>query len=266
MPANRLNASKRREIDAICAQWLSRANCTDPIDEARCRGAATKAYALEGLATPAIVFCSSPIEAMSRLQSHSPDANSRVPRPVPDPQKVLEDGTSFAGVWDVMVAAQPKVWPTLGREVALSFHIEVFAALDWIPWGSETWPPVKRRVESRVFDLCHLAHTVTDALEKIVTVAPEAWLLYTQGAGSLWAEAHEYAALETALALGHVHTPPAALAAGRELLASCGWIYSFERLCLICDRPADIQQSKHKREVRTCIKWRDGVQCDRVFS
>ncbi len=266
MPANRLSASERREIDAICAQWLLRANCTDPIDETQCRSAAAKAYALEGLTTPEIVFCRSPIEAMSKLQSHSPDANSRVARTVPDLQKVLEDGRSFAGVWDVMVAAQPKVWPTLGREVALSFHSEVFEALGAIPWGSATWPPVKRRVESKVLDLCHIAHTVNDSLEKIVQTEPDAWLLYTQGAGSLWAEAYEYAALEAALALGHVRTPPAALAAGRELLASCGWIYSFERLCLVCDRPASIHQQKNRREVQTHMTWRDGVKCDRVFS
>ncbi len=214
------------------------------IDEAQCGSAVAKAYALENLKAPEMVYCQSPIAAMTRLQSLSPDAGSRVPRPIPDMQKVLQDGISLAGVWDVIVSAQPKVWPALGREVALSFHGEIIEAPNSIPWGSETWPPVKRRVESRVFDLCHLAHTVTDALEEIVQTEPEAWPLYTQGASSLWAEADQYAALEAALALGHIRAPPAALAAGRELLASCGWIYSFERLCLVCDRPSGIQQQK----------------------
>jgi hypothetical protein len=266
MPAMKLSPADRHEIDAVCANLLAHAWSTEPIDPDRCHRAVAEAYGHRAVAVPEIVMCASPIEAMSRLQRLSPAPEPSARRPVPDLERVLEDGTSLAGIWNVMVSAQPRTWPALGSEVDLSFHGEVFSALDSIPWDSEAWPPVRKRIESKVLDLCHLSHCVSGAHQRQVTAESEAWLLYTQGAATLWAEAVEYGALEVALALGHVGSAPSEFKAGRELLASCAWVYSFERLCIVCERPAELQQTKKGREVQTSIRWRDGTQCERVFS
>lgn len=266
MPVRSEPSAERRAINQVCEVLLGQAWSTNAIDVDLCRGLAASAYALKGIRVPEITYCRSPIEAMSRLQEFCPRGGSLSPLPVPDVQAVMADGTSFAPVWDLIAAAQPKEWAGLGAEVDLSFHWEVFSALDTIPWDSETWPSTKRRVERKVFDLCHLAHTVDQRLAVQVTKEAEAWLLYTQGASSLWAESVEYAALEVALALGVVSSAPEAYSTARRLLGGCAWVYSFEHLCLICERPAEIHQTKERREIRTWITWRDGTRCERVFS
>lgn len=130
---------------------------------------------------------------MNRLQEFCPRGSLQSPRPVPDLQAAIADGTSLKPVLGIIAAAQPKDWTALCGEVDLSFHWEFFSALDSIPWDSETWSSAKRRVESKVSDLCHVAHTVNERLEALVTTEAQAWLLYTQGASSLWAESVEYA-------------------------------------------------------------------------
>lgn len=203
---------------------------------------------------------------MNRLREFCPRGSSQSPRPVPHLQAGIADGIFLKPVLGIIAAAQPKDWAGLGGEVDLSFRREVFSALDSIPWDSETWSFSKRRVESNVSDLCHVVHTVNERLEALVTTEAQAWLLYTQGASSLWAESVEYAAFEIALALGYVSSGPDAFSISRQLLGGCAWIYSFERLCLIFDRPTEIHQVKERREVRTSVTWRDGVRCEQVFS
>jgi hypothetical protein len=266
MAIARQTTLERRAINEICKVLLEQGWSTNAIDLDRCCGLVASAYALKGLAVPEIAYCPSPVAAMNRLQDFGPRGISQSPRPVPDLQAVIADGTSLEPVLGIIGSAQPKVWAGLGGEVDLSFHWEVFSALDSIPWGSETWSSVKRRVAKKVSDLCHVAHTVNERLEAQVTTEGQAWLLYTQGASSLWAESVEYAALEVALALGYVSSAPDAFAIARQLHGGCAWIYSFEHLCLICDRPTEIHQVKERREVRTSITWRDGVRCGRVFS
>jgi hypothetical protein len=260
----KLSTDQRRQVDIICAALLADASDRGDIDAPECKELLKSAYALRDLSLPEVLVLRSPSEAMAHLQNHSHE-KTLTPRPVPDMRAVLEDGTSLAPVWNVIVAAQPRVWPSLGPEVDLSFHSEVVNALDTIPWGSEEWPPVRRRVEAKVFDLCHLSHTVSDALEDQVTLESEAWLLYTQASASLWGEAVEYCALEAALALGHVSSSPPGFEVARRLLASCGWVYSFEKLCLICQRPLTINQTKKGREVHTYLEWQDGTRRERVF-
>lgn len=266
MAIARQKTGERRAIDEICEVLLEQAWSTSAIDLDRCRGLAAKAYAMKGLRVPEISYCRSPVEAMNRLQEFCPIGSSQAPRPVPDLQAIIEDGTSLEPVLGIIAAAQPRDWAGLGAEVDLSFHWEVISTLDSIPWDSETWPSAKRRIESKVFDLCHVAHTVDNRLEAQVTTEGQVWLLYTKGASSLWAESVEYAALEVALALGYVTSAPEAFSTARQLLGACAWVYSFENLCLICDRPAEIHQVKQRKEFRTSITWRDGVRCERVFS
>jgi hypothetical protein len=48
------------------------------------------------------------------------------------------------------------------------------------------------------------------------------------------------------------------------VLESCAWLYSFERLCLVCERPQEVQQSAvgkgRNKAVTSTIRWRDGTE------
>jgi hypothetical protein len=265
MTLTKVGTPKKAAIDAVCAAIRERACSTGLIDQERCRALATAAYAKRGLQLPKLAYCLSPIAAIARLQEYCPTI-AVSPRPKLPLQSNPADATVLESVLNVISAAQPKEWYGLGQEIDLSFHSEVLDALDSIPSDSKGWSSTQRRLESKVSELTHLAHAVDERLEHEVTAESKAWLLYTQGACSLWAESMEYVTLDAALATGLLQSASDEYLIARQLLSECSWIYSFENLCLICERPAEIHQLKSRGELRTTVTWRDGARCESVFS
>ncbi len=265
MPPRKLSAEDRRLIDDVCAPLIAKAFCTEPIEPEACRKAAGRAYELAGFAVPQVIFCRSPFEAMSRLQALNPETNTSTTRPVPDVEDILKDGTRMGSLWDVIAAAQPRKWPALGEEVDLTFHDEVNRLLDFDWSAAGAFRTAKSRVDAKTVDLGHLSGPVSDALERQVREKSEAWLLHTQASASVWDSVVDYATLDVAIALGHVDAATPEYAAGHQVIESCGWLYSFERLCLVCERPVEVGQSKKGREVRSTVTWRDGIKGEWVF-
>jgi hypothetical protein len=241
---------EKKTIAAVCRALRSESERTDPIDVQACTAAASAAYREVGLSVPEIQYCASPSDALHRLQRLGPE---------PEPEA---DGQPRSLLWR-MAAALPRVWPQVGAEVDLSFHPEVLHALEPFNWEPGWWDTIEKHACQKTLEVLRLAHTVNDALEQQVTREQDAWLLYTKGASSLWAEAPEYAMLEALIALERIPAPPKEFGVAKRLLSSCGWLYAFERVCLVCDRPMQIDRlnSTPARRGKTIrILWRDGAE------
>lgn len=256
------SARERAEITAACRRFNDMAHRTDPVDELSCRQAVLAGYRHLSVPEPEIRFADSPSAALAQLQRLGPEPLVDLPRPVPDLEAVLQDGTSLAGVWGVIAAAQPRVWPALGKEQDLSFHYEVNRAIEPFTWEFSWWNDVNKRVHQKTLNVLRLSHAVNNSLEGQVSRERDAWLLYTQASSSAWSEVTEHAALEVLVAIGRVQTVPAHYLLAREVLHSCGWLYSFDRLCIVCQRPAQIDWlDGPPRKGRTAlIRWRDGSE------
>jgi hypothetical protein len=256
-----LTTEQRNKVDATCDSVYALGLSTEPIDQARCRAAVARAYEARSLEAPPVEFYASPAAATARLLACAPEGAPTAPAPTGDVAAVLRG--DFSSVWNMIASAQPQSWPALGEEVDVSFHAEAQQHYEELTWRPEVGRTVWRRVDSsKVADIVHVAHAADDGIEDQLAGESTSWLRYTAAKNTFWKEAVEYAAFECAIALGAAAVAPPRVAAGRELLESCSWLYSFEKLCLVCDRPLSVDVQKGDRQVSARVAWRDGTRAE----
>lgn len=263
-----LSLANRTSIDATCNQLKTMALSTAPIDRAACVATISRAYAYFGLSLPSIAFCDNPLHALEQLVSQAPHPRPTVARPrlgvSPEPPYDFDPDA----LWKHMQASQPRHWPELGDEVGLNFHSELNDLLEPFQWDIELLRPLSARIDRHLGDVIHFAHTVDRAIDNSVELEHEVWLTCTQAAASLWGEVVELALVEALYQVGAIKSLAPQHQLARELLGNAGWIYSFEKLCIVCDRPSGVQQvvgSGRPRRVDCRLEWRDGAAFDYHF-
>jgi hypothetical protein len=260
-----LTEEQRATIDAVCERMHAQAMSTEPVDRDRCRAAVTRAYQAQQLAVPEIEFHVSPLSAMTRLMACAPEDGRKIPRPQPDLAR-LQAG-DLSTVFDLLRAAQPACWPALGEEIDTACAHELRHFHEHLPWDRRLTELVQRRVaaHSRLEAFRSASEAVRECLEERVVSDATSWLLYTAAHQSLWSEAVPQAVLESTLALGTTAAMPATVAASRELIPLNVSLYTFEKLCLVCERPATLDVAMDSTHTYARITWRDGSRSEYEF-
>ncbi|MES2818966.1 MAG: hypothetical protein V4812_08300 [Pseudomonadota bacterium] len=294
----RLTTPQRQMIDAVTAPWLAAALRTDPIDAAEAHARIAAGHMQAGLAVPEIILCSSPWDALKKIKTYAPVTTDNTSLSAIELQHLLSDGVSSHDLMPFISRAQPQGWPRLGEEFDSSFHYEISRgsessqehgaleemnkrleqgeALDWMlrpdrlpVMPSSAMAPLMvalgNRVDNALSSILQLSHAVGNTLETLVTESQFNWLLYSKGSVSLWQAAETYARFESMQALGLAGATPAELAVGRAILNSCGWLYSFERICFVCERPQHIihpSLDKQSGGDQIRLAWRDDFSCE----
>lgn len=237
------------EIVAACRKLREEATRIDSIDPEACADAVETAYGFLGLESPQVVFCESPLQAMQWLQARAP---------IPGDESIVQTE------WERVAHAQSQMWPALGSEQALAFHNELeFGVFNAYAWDFIWWPEIRKRVEQKTYEVLCLAHAVEKTLEALVTRKRDVWLLYTRAMASPWKAAEHHAGLRVLQGLGKIESLPPHYSVGASLLQQCSWLYAFERVCVICNRPSAIERLNAESSTRrtTLIRWRDGWEC-----
>jgi hypothetical protein len=240
------------------------ADSTTPINRAACADAIGAAYDHMGFKPPEIMFFDSPMQAFAELQKRAPLPSLEKFQPdKPLTEKDLPDLGNI--VMGMLSAAQPREVSALGDEEDLMFTHEMNNAMN--P-SLPIWEPLVKLVDKQLGDVIHYKHAVDDALEKSITYREHEWLLYSSGQASIWYGAEWFARVQALFSIGLIEALPKEHALGLAVLRNCGWVNSFERLCVVSDRPSAMSQSGRESApggLRTQIIWRDGAVCNAVW-
>lgn len=230
-----ITPDEMQTIDATNAPMLNAALCTDPIEAAVSFAAINAVYAARNLPSPEYVLCSSPLDAMRKIEAEAPDE---------------EQGKTV-----------------LGEAVDMVFHGETFEVYQRTASESRWTHKMERRVERALFPVMQLSHAVDEALETAFSDKPVYWVNYAGANWSLWDSAMDLAQDEAAVSLG-VKNPAyfsQERALGGAALKTCGGVYAFERKCLVYDRPVSIAHPKLVKDAApgvVALRWRDGFACE----
>jgi hypothetical protein len=257
----RLNDKQKLDAQLIADGWLQQCLRVDPIAQEDARNAIGAVYAAEGLPAPQFEFCASPREALEqvrqRLATSSPADASKAPALEPDVSNLLAEfsryltGSSDTGT---IPAFSPQSSP-LGPEVDIVAHHIFREATAQVPVN--LLPPRARLPVERLGDIYFC---VEQALSEATRGTPVHWVVYC--AASATKAAADLVRIETIdrCGLAGVGTRFALV---RDALFSAWSVYPFERLCLVCDRPASIVfpdfGSSDASKVVT-VRFRDGFE------
>ncbi|RUL69002.1 hypothetical protein [Dyella choica] len=260
--ARKLTPGQRKLVAAVADDMVVAALNSAPMDRAACQEAIQRAYTHLGLALPKVMFFDSPIAAMREMLRRTPGTE-------PPPQRSMQEDMAdpAASVLDQAGAALPRWLPDWGAEVDLSFNTELNRATDSAPY-QPGWPSFSNLIDKRLGHLIHHKHAVDTALEAMVDRHVHFRLLYYSGPASLWGAAEDFARAQALAALDALDTPAPELALGQAVLAGCGWVNAFEKVCLVSDRPQTLNQEGRPQDadgIRTRVTWRDGQVCESVY-
>lgn len=262
--ATRLTDEQRAKIDAVCQRVYAQALSTETLDQEKCRAALARAYQAQDLAVPPIEFHASPEAAMTRLMTCAPEGGAPSARPAPDLAGLL--GGDMSSVLNMLGSALPAKWPALGEEVDTACAHELRNYRESLSWDRRLSQLVERRVShSKLEAFNSAAEAMRESLEERVVSDGANWLLYTAAHQTFWKEVIEQAVLESTLELGGDAPLPPSVAASRELMPLAVSIYTFEKLCLVCDRPAKLEVEMNAKETFAHITWRDGTRSEHRF-
>jgi hypothetical protein len=228
-----LTKEQRQKIDEAIAPLLASSMRTDPIDRDAAVAAFNAAYAALNLPAPEYEFFASPAEAFQHVQNMIPSCER------------------FRGIW--------------GDETGLGSidgrTPEIREAL-----VNPKWRPAVKRA-NRPFDpfgaLAGVVHSTLEASTKEM----KQWELLHYGNDSGWGNVARNGWLHALPALGIYQLPQDYVLACRAL-ETCGWVFTFERMCLICERPDSFHHpelSKEGPRDRIIVRWRDGFVCDEAL-
>jgi len=261
-----LTAEQRSTAKRVTNTLLAASMSTVSIDRSVCSEAIIRAYKHLGLGAPTIVFVESPIEAIAYLQKQAPSTTQEKSRPRNDPLTDAEMADLGSLVANMMRNAQPRLVPSLGEEVDLTFNDEMNRAMDEVELN-----PFARllfnRVDNNLGDLIQYHHAVSETLDAII-FNDQKWLLYSGGVASLWDAAESFARVQALHETGLIDRLPIELEIGSAALQSCGWVNAFEKVCVVSNRPSELHQTgkpSAEEGLRTKIDWRNGQTCETVF-
>lgn len=258
-----LGAEHKAVIKAVSGQIQNEALCVAPMDRALCQEAIARCYEYLGLKCPEILFFSSPQAILKHLLRMAPASTT-----VSGQDFTSMDFSQLLGSEDELQrlllnsiqSAQPRALGDWGSEVSLPAHDLEGDVIMPFAWQAG-WEKLAGAVDNGVGNLIHFQHAVTDALEAAIQDESQEWVLYSGGMSNLWGSAEALGRAQALLAIGMLEAAPPALVLGGDVLRSCGWINAFEKLCLVSDRPASLEQTGRARSaegLRSRVEWRDG--------
>lgn len=220
-----LTAAQKDILKGYAQKWAVPANFTDRIDRSRAAAAVKAAYNTVGLPAPEIIFCSSPHAAIAQLKmlNNSLDRNDLI-----EQLYGIIEGASHLFNWRELIGE-------LGSSSETKEN-DIFPMARW---------------ENHLFN------------ELFVSVDCEACSIDILG--------REYPAEKLCLAefltaefrMVFSQDIQEVLAAFKLILAECGWIYPFEKVCYVCDRPTklclDSEYQLHA-EGEAAIEFSDGYK------
>ncbi|WP_143467781.1 DUF6745 domain-containing protein [Leptolyngbya ohadii] len=250
-------------------KWRSICLSTDPIDRARAIDAIEVAYTALGLAAPQVLFFDSPWAAL--LQFFAPKLwEQHLLHRVSDPSvrhlNLLSQqlGRSLKRPFEqqfeqkLVIQLESEIAPYLWQGLKLELHLYL---------GARLWFNISDQLVNSVLALRpSLMRPIIKPLRRLVpkSTYPAAWTV-------------ESALLDFCISVLDC-TPDAELWTAHRLVAQeCGWLFPFERVCLMCDRPSFLScTDDHTNDAvfhavgRPAIEFRDGFRlyCDegRVLS
>lgn len=258
-----LGAEQKAEIKAVSGQIQDAALGVAPMDRALCAEAIARCYEHLGLERPEILFFSSPHAILKHLLQMAPTSTTVSGQDFSsmDFSQLLGNEEELQNMLlNSIQSAQPRALGDWGSEVSLPAHDLESDVVMPFAWQAG-WEKFSDAVDKGVGNLIHFQHAVTDALEAAVQDESQEWVLYSGGMNNLWGSAEALGRAQALLAIGMLESAPPALVLGGNVLRSCGWINAFEKLCLVSDRPASLQQTGRARSaegLRTRVEWRDG--------
>lgn len=248
------------KIDALINSLRALALCVDQIDCDCVRRNVDAAYAAHDLSPPELVFCSSPGDAICKIQTCAPPPLTNGLQDSVSLDELLTREPSLGDFIQLMRSAHSQCWPRLGEEVDLAFSQIEFMATD--PHALHPlWSPLASRLERKLMCLGDLSYAVRETLEKLVSIKENEWLLSTQGSATLWGTFFSAAPLMALVSLGIAPRLPRECELGHSALASCCWLFSFERICFVCERPQVISHPAlciDSVPGQILLSWRDG--------
>lgn len=224
-----LTTEQRKIVDGVVAPIKAEAMRTDPIKQEECIAAFNAAYAEKNLPAPEYVFCTSPWDALQKVEARATTDN-------------------YSDI--------------LGEETFLQLLDSEDPA-----WDDPLYEAVSKRTEKMFMGFSALDNVVTSGVERYVAEHLNKWasssLLY-HGHNSSWGRIEGYAMSKALEALG-VMKQPRGYILDQIALATCGPVHSFERCCFISERPESFHcpsLTKEGPRDRISAKWRDGFMFD----
>jgi hypothetical protein len=213
-------------------KWKSIALSTQPIDAQKAEEAVKEAYTSIGLAEPEIIFCDSPHAAW----------NTALNQPETQLGKPLEHLSAQLGyqlVIPLWSQLNRQVWDYLGNQLIIELRSKLDSRLDSNSQLSSSWGGVDAfRLTKLVSFEGELEQMLWSALRQQERnrhcIRPEVWACI-----SSW--------FDFCFSVLNCDREQKTWSVLESLVSKCGWIYSYDKICLICDRPTKLSFDSEQR-------------------
>jgi hypothetical protein len=207
-------------------KWRSIALSTERIERQKAASAVKEAYALSSLHEPEIVFFDSPYAALNSICIHQLELEGK---------QVLNQlvNSLFTQLLDIQLDSQlhNELNSQLCSQLDSQLHNELNSQLCY-ELGRQMWLSSLGRIR----------------IDQMTFIAPEVW-----ACNICWVDFYI-----SVLNFTHAHSKWSVI---QSLVKNCGWIYPYEKIAIVCDRPCilcfDNQQRLHA-EGKPAIQFADG--------
>jgi internalin A len=241
---------------------------TTPIDSPTAIETAKKLYAAIGLAAPEVIVCSSPQVVSLKILEQLKIYSSSQPQRSSDFEEIFQSVDSGSIQW----------FKSLFGSTQLSLEIEVG---NLVEWGNSLFEKVFQSVD------VGLNPVLWEVLWYAIIINPDAERMlllefnklaryYSQSAGIFYSHSNYLKPLTSSNLVKEIHFTEFFISkfgvtldqksqelfrCKKQLLEECGWIFPFENICLVCDRPLHIRFDAENRlhaEGEPAIAFADG--------
>ncbi len=231
--AEELNLNIKALGSEIQEKWKAIATKTEPLDRQKAANSIKAIYALYNKPEPEIIFCDSPLAALKLILGKLTAQLLHQTDPL---------GKPFA-------KPNERLWKPLQVEIQNLFGKSLFDALG-NKLGKEITQKLKHQLRSELSS--HLWELVVSQLgeEKWRQLGEEVW---RQAIGyldncicpELWAA--RCAVFEFYRTISNLYSDAEQWEIFESLMSNCGWIFAFEKVCVLCDRPIKLNFDTEER-------------------
>jgi hypothetical protein len=226
-----LSPEQTKRLEEYQAKWLRIALSTEPIDPSQATDAVKNAYRINGFKEPQIHLCGSPYAGMQKLVELTSELG--------DLGEGLNQEIQLHNEWclthqEQLSEYQGEITRPLGHILYLfrPLELDLQAHLLYRPQSELSAYPLPQAENSTEDPLELYAQFMQDAC----AMPPS--LFYNRISTDSLADA--YCGWEFGFSVLNWAHSAEKWAASVALLASCGWVMPFEKVCVICDRPSQI--------------------------
>ena len=240
-------------------KWIEIAFSTQPLNRSKASEIANRLYYLMGFEEPNIHFVRSPYEALNVFISHI-DLPSQEQNTSLSWKYLTEQITEIHG-YPLYQDFRNKLWATLYAQIEKQVKDDLLSQIDeqlQDRRAGEIFVGIFK-YEPMHFISMQLSSHLTNQISKkfnVLKFLPEYFIL----------REYEIAAskcLDFCISVLHCDIEPDIWEVFKSVLKEFGWIYPFEKICFICDRPIEIyfDPVSFHTEKKIAIKFSDGYSC-----